>query len=280
MEWVEVRGRSVDVAVAAALEELGLDSTEKAEIKVIQEPEKGFLGFGGRDAVVQVKPRPAGKKRRRRRGGKGGDQPQQGGSQDRGQPGSRQNAGRQQNGRQRSQGGDKKSRQPRQSDAPKQERPKQEEQPVNREEQAVVVKDFLVGLLDAFGLEGDVNVKADEDIVIATVDGQQTEALVGQKAVIMQSVLELSRTVVQRQTRDNVRLRLDIAGYGERRREALAIYAGRLADQVKDEGAEIMLEPMNSADRKVIHDAIAELDGVRSYSEGEEPRRSVVISPE
>lgn len=279
MEWVEVRGRSVDVAVAAALEELGLDSTEKAEIKIIQEPEKGFLGFGGRDAVVQVKPRPAGKKRRRRRG-KGGDQPEQGGSQDRGQQGSRQNAGRQQNGRQRSQGGDKKPRQPRQSDAPKQERPKQEEQPVNREEQAVVVKDFLVGLLDAFGLEGDVNVKADEDIVIATVDGQQTEALVGQKAVIMQSVLELSRTVVQRQTRDNVRLRLDIAGYGERRREALSIYAGRLADQVKDEGAEIMLEPMNSADRKVIHDAIAEIDGVRSYSEGEEPRRSVVISPE
>ena len=152
---------------------------------------------------------------------------------------------------------------------------------MTREEQAEVVREFLVGLLDAFGLEGTVTASADEDDIIhANVSGEQTEALVGPKGSIMQSVHELARTVVQRQTHENVRLRLDIAGYGERRREALAIYAGRLAEQVREDGAEVMLEPMNPADRKVIHDAVQALDGVRSYSEGEEPRRSVVISPE
>lgn len=262
MEWVEVRGRSVEVAVTAALEELKLDSIDLAEVNVIQEPEKGFLGFGGRDAIVQVKPKPTGQKRRRRRRGKGSGS---GSKDDSAKPGNQQ---------QRSSERPSRERRPK-----KQQSSNPEDPPVNREQQGEVVRDFLVGLLDAFGLEGEVNVKVDDDVVLATVDGEQTEALVGPKAAITQSVLELSRTVVQRQTRDNVRLRLDIAGYGQRRREALAIYAGRLAEQVVDEGSEIMLEPMNAADRKVIHDAVADIEGVRSYSEGDEPHRSVVIAP-
>ena len=88
------------------------------------------------------------------------------------------------------------------------------------------------------------------------------------------------RTVAQRKIREGTRLRLDVAGYAERRREALQIYARRLAEQVLEEGGEVMLEAMNPADRKVIHDAIADIDGVRSYSEGEEPHRSVVIAAE
>jgi spoIIIJ-associated protein len=102
---------------------------------------------------------------------------------------------------------------------------------------------------------------------------------VGAKGAILQSILELTRTVVQRKTQAGARIRLDIAGYTERRREALRIYATRLAGQVEEDGQEVMLEPMNPADRKVVHDAVAECEGVRSYSEGEEPRRSVVISP-
>jgi spoIIIJ-associated protein len=69
-----------------------------------------------------------------------------------------------------------------------------------------------------------------------------------------------------------------MAGYAERRRTALSIYAEQLIEQLKAEGGEIMLEPMSPADRKVIHDAAANHDGVTSYSEGEPPRRYVVLS--
>ena len=148
------------------------------------------------------------------------------------------------------------------------------------EEQAAVVKDFLSGLLKEFGLEGKVDTRFDGRILHANVVGDQTEALIGPKASVMQAVHELTKTVVQRKTARNCRLRLDVAGYGQKRRRALAIYAGQLAEQVLDEGGEIMLEPMNAADRKVVHDAVAGVDGVRSYSEGAEPRRSVVISPQ
>ncbi len=148
------------------------------------------------------------------------------------------------------------------------------------EDQATVAKDFVEGLLGAFGLEGTVVTEIDGDILTVRVDGDQTEALVGQRGVIMSSVLELTRTVVQRKTFGAPRMRLDIAGYGERRRQALTIYAGKLAEKVLAEGGEVMLEPMNPADRKVVHDAVAEIDGVRSFSEGEDPHRSVVIATE
>ena len=71
-------------------------------------------------------------------------------------------------------------------------------------------------------------------------------------------------------------MRLDIAGYAERRREALRIYTTKLAERVTAEGGEVMLEPMNAADRKVVHDTVAEIEGVRSFSEGEDPDRAVV----
>ena len=145
-------------------------------------------------------------------------------------------------------------------------------------QQAEVVREFLDGLLKEFGLEGEVESGFDGKLVRADITGEQTQALIGSKASIMHAVHELTRTIVQRKTARGCRLRLDIAGYGAKRRQALGIYAGQLAEQVLDEGGEIMLEPMNAVDRKVVHDAVAGIDGVRSYSEGKEPRRSVVIS--
>ncbi len=91
---------------------------------------------------------------------------------------------------------------------------------------------------------------------------------------------ELTRTVIQRYTQDANRLRLDVAGYAERRRQALAIYAEQLIEQLRQERGEIMLEPMSPADRKVIHDVAAENEGIGSYSEGESPRRYVVLTLE
>ena len=271
VEWVEVHGKTVDIAVGVALEELGISDRELADIEVIDEGVRGTLGFGKKDAIVRVKPKPAQKKRRRRT-----RKPRDGESRDgreSGQP--RQNRSNQRSGQgQQRPSGNKR---------PEQNKPQAEEKEkivVNRDEQADVVRGFLNGLLEAFGLEGDVQVVVEDDAVVAQVFGDQTEALVGDRAVILQAVLELTRTVVQRQTHDGVRIRLDIAGYRERRREALAIYAGRLGQRVLEDGAELQLEPMNAADRKVIHDSVAEIDGIRSYSEGEEPRRFVVLGPD
>ena len=293
VEWVEVRGKDVDVAVAAAVEELGLDGPDAADVEVIQQPERGFLGMGGQDAIVRVKAKQTSSKRRRRGGrgrGNGTTSESRRDERDSKSSGGNSKKAAARKPQRASGGGDKKPRngQSRQQRQPQRRnteaaRPKKEKEPkveveVDRGEQAEMVKDFLVGLLDAFGLEGDVECKVEEDIILANITGEQTEALVGPKGAILQSIMELSRTIVQRKSQAGARIRLDIGGYTERRREALRIYTGRLVEKVTDEGGEIMLEPMNSADRKVVHDAAADLGGVRTFSEGEEPRRSVVIA--
>jgi spoIIIJ-associated protein len=159
------------------------------------------------------------------------------------------------------------------------EQPKVDDRPVlTIDDQARIAAEFLEGLVAAYGLEGTVTTNVEEDVIIADVNGEQTEALVGVRGSVRSAIHELTRTVMQRYAHDTARLRLDIAGYAERRRQALTIYAERLIDQLLVEGGEIMLEPMSPADRKVIHDAAAAREGVTSYSEGESPRRYVVLT--
>ena len=290
VEWVEVRGKTVEIAVQAALQELGIEKAA-ADVEVVEEATKGTLGFGRKDAVVRVKPRQQQKKRKRRRPRKAGASGERtndnGGQAKQGDRNRDRNRNRTDDRERSNQADSGRSRQKAQGDTAKQDEPKgrqsepsAKELSVDRDEQGKVVSDFLEGMLEAFGLEGVVTVDVDGDTVLADVRGDQTEALVGDRAVILQSVLELTRTVVQRQTHDGVRIRLDIAGYRERRREALTIYAKRLAERVIEDNEELQLEPMNAADRKVIHDSIGEIDGVRSYSEGDDPRRFVVLGPD
>jgi len=284
VEWVEVRGKSIDVAVAAAMNELGVSDRARVDVEVVQEPEKGFLGLGGRDAIVRVKPRLANRTPRGRRQGRDS------------RPGVRSAGGNREPGR--GNRADTRSRNPRagqrSGDGNRPARPGAERQTergrrpeprpprpvgdVDANAQAPAVEAFLSGLVGAFGLEGAVSVAVEEDIVVAAIEGEQTEALVGPRGSVMEAIHEITKTVLHRQFVDTARVRIDIAGYAQRRRQALSIYAKQLIEQVAREGGEIMLEPMSAADRKVIHDAVAEVDGVISYSEGEPPRRYVVIA--
>lgn len=294
MEWVEAVGRSVDEAVEEAMSALGETSRDAVSIEVVEEPKKGFLGLGGQDAKVRVTMKP--KKRRRRgrggrsRGEKGDKQQQKGTPKDRGgnaggqkrKNGERRQSKPQQRGGKADNKNQRNKQDPAKSGGAEAKKVAVDTRPDEKpdiEEQAQVAKEFTEGLLEAFGLEGEISTRVEDDILYIDINGDQTEALVGRKGAVVQAVHELTRTVIQRKTFGAPRMRLDIAGYAARRREALKIYATRLAETVKEDEREAMLEPMNAADRKVVHDAIAEIDGVRSYSEGEDPNRSVVVAP-
>jgi spoIIIJ-associated protein len=278
--------------------ELGITDRAEAVVEVLQEPKPGFLGMGKQPAVVKVSRKVAAKSGNRRRsrgsrgtGGRGGRDHTRTGSAGARKAGATEGGGSRKpasgpasSGRGSNQG---KSRQPTEARAASGEASEGEERTMDTPkvdeatvaEQAAVAHRFVEGLLNAFGLEGTVTSRVEEDTVHIDVDGEQTEALVGSKGSVMQAVHEITRTVVQRSTASAPRMRLDIAGYTERRREALRIYTTKLAERVLNDGGEVMLEPMNAADRKVVHDTVAEIDGVRSFSEGEDPERAVVIAP-
>jgi spoIIIJ-associated protein len=146
--------------------------------------------------------------------------------------------------------------------------------------QARRAEEFMTGLVDAMGLSGRVTSRVDDGTILLSVDGDGLGLLVGPRGSTLQAVEELARAVVQHGLSGrSARLRVDIGGYRERRREALAAFARQVADEVRSSGSERALEPMSPPDRKVVHDTVAELDGVGTSSEGEEPRRRVVIHP-
>jgi spoIIIJ-associated protein len=271
---IEVKARSVDLAVEAAMQELGVTDRSEVSVQVVTEPVKGFLGMGGQDAVVRVKRQPA-KSRRSRGRNKRERAPR---------PETKNNKNRQQ---ERAKGGKNGGKRPEKQTQKgkaggkhvRTESKVSDDRPsLSLEEQANVAREFLEGLVEAYGLEGSVSTSIEDDVIIADVEGDQTEAMVGVRGSVRSAIHEITRTVMQRYSKETARIRLDIAGYAERRRKALSIYAEQLIAQLNEEGGEIMLEPMSPADRKVIHDAAAEHEGVSSYSEGEPPRRYVVLS--
>lgn len=287
MAFVEVRARDVEEAVEAGLAELSIKRDE-AEITVLQEPQKGFLGIGGKDALVKVeakektresrsrgrrrrKPKSRGSSQSTSQGRSGGQNRSKGPKQKpQGSQGKTMASGKTQRSRndRGGKGVEKRDKKKMTDDRPQ----------LSTDDQAPIVKEFLEGLLGVMNLEGTVVTGVEDDVIVASVEGDQTQALVGQRGSGINAIHEVTKTVLLRHSADVGRLRLDIAGYQERRREALSIYANQLIDQVTDEGGEIILEPMSAADRKVVHDAAAARDGVRSYSEGESPRRFVVLA--
>jgi spoIIIJ-associated protein len=151
------------------------------------------------------------------------------------------------------------------------------------EGQRQTVESFLTDLLAAFGRsDATVTVALGEDDAIeASVDGPELGLLVGQKGVTLLAIQELVRSMVQRRFvgQTHARVRLDVAGYRARRKVALERFAREVAESVRASGVAKALDPMGSADRKVVHDAVNEIDGVSTASEGEDAARRVVIRP-
>jgi spoIIIJ-associated protein len=315
VEWVETTGGSIDEAKDAALDQLGVDEHD-AEFEILDEPRAGLFGRTRGEARVRARIRPVAPRakaerrdRRRRKGGSEGKDAG-GGGRSRGtagdvvepaaEPSSAENqpaaedtervgdagAGGATGGRR----GRSRAVSRRGSDEEPSTKPPTEQQgaktmttELSLEQQGDLVEDFLDGLLDAFDLDGDLRrVEIDDDTIEVHIDGEDLGLLIGPKGQTLTAVQELSRTVVQRRSEGPTRgrIRLDVAGYREKRREALERFTRQVAEEVRASGSRKALEPMAPPDRKVVHDTVNTIDGVGTVSEGEEPRRRVVIVPE
>jgi spoIIIJ-associated protein len=310
MEWVETTGRTVAEAIESALDELGVHE-EDVEHEVIEEPRAGLFGrFGGSDARVRVRLKPISREKpgeRRRRKGKGGRSRGEGngrgeggsgggrgsggrgsGSRGPGRPksgsGSRESTGESKSGASKS--GEAKSRENKGGGDGRRGRSgdgaakgnEMEETTVPVERQAETAAEFTAGLVEAFGADAGVTDEIDDGTITVRIEGDDLGLLVGPKGATLNAIEELVRAVVQRETGGHgARIHVDVAGYRAKRREALAAFTHQLAERVLETGDEQVLESMAAPDRKVVHDTVGEIDGLETSSEGEEPRRYVVI---
>jgi len=316
VEWIEVSARTLEDATELALDRLGVVASE-LEYEVIEEPRSGLFGIGRTEARIRARVKPLSREkppdRRRRRSMErrpsGGRKPRgdggaartseraaapAGGSGD-GDTGSgsaRQGSSsgarrRRRGGRGGSRsggagggGGEQKQNQNREQQAEAKVNGETDTEDIDVGAQAERAERFMGELVGAMGLTGKVSSRIDDGTILLDVEGDGLGLLVGPRGSTLQAVEELTRAVVQHGlTGRSARLRVDIGGYKERRREALAAFARQVAEEVRDNGRERALEPMSPPDRKVVHDTLAEMDGVETGSEGEEPRRRVVIRP-
>jgi spoIIIJ-associated protein len=149
------------------------------------------------------------------------------------------------------------------------------------EEQGETARGFVAGLLTEMGIEAEVKVRVvDESTAEVAVDGPGLGVLIGPGGATLGALQELARTVVQKRTGGHSdRILLDVAGYRAKRADALRRFTRQVAEEVLATGGERALEPMSAADRKIVHDTVNEIAGVQTRSEGEDPRRYIVISP-
>ena len=148
------------------------------------------------------------------------------------------------------------------------------------EEVAPVAREFVEGLLESLGLEAQVETRVDEDRAVVDVAGESLGLLIGRRGQTLDALQELVRTAVQRRLRARARVLVDVEGYRSRRQASLAEYARAMARRAKERGTEIELEAMNAYERKIVHDAVADVEGAVSFSEGEEPERKVIVRGE
>jgi spoIIIJ-associated protein len=143
-----------------------------------------------------------------------------------------------------------------------------------------VAGDYLERLLDILDVDGDIDLDVEGDRASVAIVGGQLDELIGQDGAVLEALQELTRLAVAQSTGVRSRLMLDIGGFRAKRRSDLSTMAGEAARRVAASRQPERLAPMNPFERKVVHDVIAGVAGVRSESEGEEPNRRVVILPD
>ena len=294
MEWVETTGKTLAEAKDAALDQLGVHE-EDAEFDVLEEPQQGLFGRVRGEARVRARVRPAQARQKvDRRDRKRAERAEK---TDKGEttrtasekPGTTPGTtpAKPEKSTAKSAGTSAKAKppkeaQPRASAKSSASKPAkvEGEHTVDPAEVGAEARRFVDELVAAFHLTGTTELISDGDDLEIRVHGQELGLLVGPRGTTLQAVQDLTRVAAQRRLGDHdTRLRVDVGGYRERRRAALGTFAAQMAEEVKASGVARVLEPMSSADRKVIHDTLATIDDISTRSEGDDPYRRVVIAP-
>ncbi|BBY23766.1 hypothetical protein MSTO_39710 [Mycobacterium stomatepiae] len=141
-----------------------------------------------------------------------------------------------------------------------------------------IAGDYLEELLDLLDFDGDIDLDVEGNRAVVSIDGSDDlNKLVGRGGEVLDALQELTRLAVHQKTGVRSRLMLDIASWRRRRREELAALGDKVARRVLESGEREELKPMTPFERKIVHDAVAAVDGVHSESEGVEPSRRVVV---
>ena len=147
------------------------------------------------------------------------------------------------------------------------------------EDRPITPKSVVVDIVNLMNLRTRITSWEDDEEIHVDVWGEDLGILIGRGGTTLQALQDLVSTIVRRNNDETRRIVVDVERYKERKRQKLREYAERMADKALSTRKPVKLEPMTPRERKIVHDALKDIDGVDSVSEGEDPQRSVVINP-
>ena len=292
-------GKTIDLAIEAALTQLGLDR-DSVSVQVLQQAKAGFLGFGAQPAKVQVTyeaPDPVPEAPKVALSSASRSKPKAAAPAKKPEP------------KAEAPKAEKKSEAPKQekkAEAPKQEKPKAEKKPeapkapkqekpkTEKKAEAPAapkeytpaepgsveekIETFIKGLLEHMDSKAVPHCrKADGNTYKVELVGEDLGYLIGRRGDTLDAIQHLANYTVNREVEGHIRINVDAECYREKREDSLRRYARKKAQQVLKARRRTTLEPMNAYERHVIHAALQDMDNITTHSTGTEPNRRVVI---
>lgn len=142
------------------------------------------------------------------------------------------------------------------------------------------LKEFLDRVADALGVPAEVEVTEDEELLRGDLQGEDLGLLIGRHGQTIDAIQHLGYRIAYRSREGRKRVEVDASGYRERRAGLLREDADQAAEEAVRTGREVALDAMNAVERRVVHEYLRDRGGVETHSEGEEPDRYLVITPD
>ena len=305
MEWIETTGSTVDEAKDRALDRLGI-AEDDMQFEIIEEGSNSLFRLKRKEARLRARVKPVNtrpkferkprNKKQGRSGNKNGnsgntrnnksgkntkrDEPKESNKKTVNNNKTDKNAANTRKKRDTDIKSTKKGSSKTDSGARSRGKETVEKNKMNLEEQAEITEDFVSGLLERMDLQARVVSSIEDNRAVVQAQGLNLGLAIGPRGETVRAITQLAHTMIQRLSDGEAegKLTVDIGGYRERRRTFLAEFAVNQANEVIEDGNSVALDPMNASDRKVVHDAVSDIEGVTTRSEGSDYDRHVVIT--
>ena len=264
MNYVIKTGKTVDEAVREALNELNI-TRDNAEIEVLDEGQKGFLGLiGSKDATVKVWPKVDETKSILNEIFNEEIEPE--------------------TSQEVVQNTDDELEIEDEEVSTDEVHMEEAIKTLDEENEEILsaAREFIGKILETLELDNIVEMELENNTLNVNVNGDENRLgiLIGKRGVTLDSIQYILNLIVNKKSSRYIRVNLDSSGYRDKRKKTLENLAGKMANKVLKTGRSIKLEPMNSYERKIIHTALQDFEGVLTHSEGKDPFRKVVIQKE
>ncbi len=296
MEWIETTGTSIDEAKDLALDRLGV-AEDELEIQVLTEPSSAMFGLKKTEARLRARVRPISPQIKTERNSKNNrDKNRKRSNQGRKNTNNKANGEKsqknnnQKNSKKTSEQLDDAKNSSKNKDNRSQKATKVKNNPRTRSDemetekmdlstQAEITESFLAGLLEKMGLESRVTSTIEDERLTVEAHGLNLGLAIGHQGQTVRAITELSRTIIQRKSKGSASgsMTVDIGGYRALRQSNLEKFTKAQAEAVLSDGISRALDPMGAADRRIAHNAVSDIEGVETISEGSNMDRRVVI---